>query len=168
MFAHTKVLPQTLLLPAAKKGEGRQCSTIYPFQTRLDLEKDQSQLAGNEKPNKLFYCLIIHITQNLCQWQLACFLSCWDLGCTTSLSHREMWGFWNWRLVELLVFKNFCLGLSTLTPPCSLAQQQKWSHPAGACTASSFPRDPPHPSPHINEQLTNKVNGNKLATNFFW
>ena len=60
-FAHTTALPQRHLLPAAKEGEGGsvQCSTIYPFQTRFDLEKNQPQLAGYQKPNKLFYLLII-------------------------------------------------------------------------------------------------------------
>lgn len=144
MFAHTTVLPQRHLLPAAKKGEGGsvQPSTIYPFQTRFDLEKNQPQLAGYQKPNKWFYCLISHIIQKHCKWQLACFLSYWDLGRATSLPRAEPLGFWSWKAPGIVSFQWHCLGLSTLTPLCSPAQQLKRSHPAGACTASSFPRDP--------------------------
>lgn len=52
VFAHTTALPQRHLLPAARgEGSSMQHSTIYPFQTRFDLEKNEPQLAGYQEPN---------------------------------------------------------------------------------------------------------------------
>lgn len=145
-----------------------QCSTIYPFQTRFDLEKDQSQLAGNQKPNKLFYCLIIHIIQKPVSVAIGLLPVMLRPGLHNKFVLQRNERFLELKAPGAVSSQKFCLGLSTLTPPSSLALQLKWGHPAGACTASSFPRDPPHPSSHINEQLTNRVNRNKLATNLFW
>lgn len=105
------LLPQRHLLPAAKKGEGGtvQCSPIYPFQSRFDLENNQSQLPGYQKPNKLFYCLIIHIIQNQCKWQLPCFCHTGNWVVQQACLAQEHYISGVERLLELLVFNYFIL-----------------------------------------------------------
>lgn len=118
VFAHTTVLQQRYLLAAARKGlrGSVKCSTIYSFQKRTS-----HNLLGNRSQTNYFTA-----------WLCTSFKTSGLLlvilgpGLHKFAVHRngrfaELEGSWD-------CFQLFCLGLSTLTLPCSLAQQLKWSH----------------------------------------
>lgn len=142
-----------------------QCNTTYAFQTRFDLEKSQPQPVGYQEPNQLFYQLITYITQIECQEQLAWFLSYWDLECVCFVLHRntrflELKGSWNCQLSSILSWTE-CLSSSLFFSTATKMGPSCWS-----LYSPQLPWRPPHPSPHINEWLTNREHKrNKLATN---